>query len=160
MELVKKYLPIALIVIIFLQSMPYKFGLIDSVTTDHIFTSVGQALGLGFYETHGGLITGLVELTAVALLLAPGTRGYGGLLSFVIMAVAILLHFTVIGIAVPVEAECGAGELVTDALNAVGGQCTEDDPGLFVMAIIALISALVVTLQNKTNLPVIGGTSD
>lgn len=77
---------------ILLQTLFFKFtGAEESV---YIFTVLGA-------EPWGRIATGLVELAASILLMAPRTVACGALLSLGTMGGAILSHLTKLGIALP-----------------------------------------------------------
>lgn len=137
------WVAIALIVTIFAQSFPFKFGLVESVTTDHIFTSVGEFIGWDLYSRYGGQMTAAIELLAILLLLREGTRHYGAVVATGLMIGAIFFHLTAIGISVPIEADCPLGITPPEGFPV----CTEQDPSLFVMAWIALASAVYLVLK-------------
>ena len=139
---IKKYLPVLLIVAILGMTFPAKFGLIEDPITPHIFMTVGTYLGLGFYAEHGAVITGVLELIAVILLLIPVTRPYGAFMAMGLMAGAIFFHlFSPLGIVV--EVPMGDGRM--EAL-----------PDLFIMAVIAFLSAAYLTYSHRDRLPVPG----
>ena len=76
---------------ILLQTLFFKFtGAEESV---YIFTTVGV-------EPWGRYATGIVELVAAALLLAPGWAASGALVSLGVMTGAIAAHLAVLGIEV------------------------------------------------------------
>lgn len=98
--------------IIMAQTLGFKFmGAEESV---YIFTEVG-------IEPWGRITVGIFELIAAILLLLPRTRPLGALLGMGLMAGAIFLHFTSIGI-----------EVMDD-----GGM-------LFIYAVITFVCSLVV----------------
>jgi len=76
---------------ILLQTLFFKFtGAEESV---YIFRTLGM-------EPWGRIGTGVMELVASGLLLAPGTVAYGALLAMGLMGGAIMSHLTVLGIEV------------------------------------------------------------
>lgn len=161
MDLVKKYgkyLPIALLAFIFLQSMPFKFGLVENPTTPFIFENVGEFLGLAFYSTHGGVITGVIELIAVVLVILPATRAFGAIMALGVLTGAIFFHLTAIGIPVPVETACPTDPTAT--IEKLNGVCVEWDESLFLMAIIGWFAAVHIAWTNRASLPLIGGPTD
>lgn len=127
MEAVKKYLPwvlIAWIAFVFLSSDIFKFlSLPESVA---LFTYIASETGVSLFEPYGRFLIGIAEVTAVVLLVLPGRRLLGALLSAVLMTGAILTHLLFIGVVV-----------VNDA-----GQ-TIDDGTLFVMAVGVLVASLI-----------------
>jgi putative oxidoreductase len=77
--------------VILLQTLFFKFtGAEESV---YIFSTVGA-------EPWGRYGSGVIELIAAVLLLVPGTRVYGALLTVGVAAGAILTHLTRLGIEV------------------------------------------------------------
>lgn len=147
MDFLKKHIewiPVIAIVIILGGSLPFKFS--GSPITDHIFDTVGLALGLDFFRTSGGYIIGVAELAAVILVLIPKTRGFGGLLTLGIMTGAIFFHlFTDLNVTVRWEE------------NGV----MMEDGTLFYTAILAWLSGLFLFMRNKeTVLGLIGMNSD
>lgn len=127
MEAVKKYLPWALILwiaFVFLSSDVFKFlSLPESVA---LFTYIASETGIPLFEPYGRFLIGIAEVTAVVLLVLPGRRLLGALLSAALMAGAILTHLRFIGIVVVND----AGE-------------TLDDGTLFVMAVGVLVASLI-----------------
>lgn len=97
---------VAFVCFVFLQSLPFKFQIIDSVETDIIFSTIAawmSGVGLGFiapfFESLGGFAVGASELVASILLIIPATRRMGALLGLVIISGAIFFHlFTPLGI--------------------------------------------------------------
>ena len=90
---------------ILLQTLFFKFtGAPESV---YIFTTLG-------IEPWGRIGSGIVELVASILLLAPGTVVYGAVLALGTMSVAILSHITRLGITLPLVGD--HGELFTLAV--------------------------------------------
>lgn len=100
------YLLIAFVLFVFLQSLPFKFGFIESPETEIIFSTIAQwmsTVGLGFlapsFASHGGIAVGLSELIACILLIIPATRRLGALIAFLIISGAIFFHlFTPLGV--------------------------------------------------------------
>lgn len=100
------YLLIAFVVFVFVQSLPFKFGIIDSPEMGIIFGTIAkwmESVGLGFisptFASHGGIAVGATELIAAILLIIPATRRLGALLGFVVISGAIFFHlFTPLGI--------------------------------------------------------------
>jgi hypothetical protein len=78
-------------------------------------------------------LTGVLELVA-ALLLAIGRRFEGGLLATLIALGAVIAHLTVLGVSTPMSSDPGA----------------EASPMLFIMAIVALLVSVVVTMMARS----------
>lgn len=102
---------------IMLQTLYFKFtGAKESV---YIFSSIGM-------EPWGRIGVGVLELAASVLLLVNATAWLGGALGFGLMAGALLMHLTVLGISV------------------------ENDGGyLFSLALVTLACCAVVLIRNK-----------
>jgi hypothetical protein len=109
---------------ILLQTLFFKFtGAPESV---YIFETLGA-------EPYGRIGSGVVELAASLLILAPSTVAVGALLSLGVMSGAILSHLTVLGI-----------EIMGD-----GGL-------LFALAIVVFVFSAAVLLAFVDELPVVG----
>ena len=109
---------------ILLQTLFFKFsGAEESV---YIFSSLGV-------EPVGRIGSGVLELVAAVLLLAPSTAALGGLLAMGLMAGALISHLAVLGIAVK-----GDGGL------------------LFALALIVFTCAGVVLFLRRADLPYVG----
>ena len=81
---------------ILLQTLFFKFtGAEESV---YIFRSVGQFLHLAGVEPWGRIGSGIVELIAALLLIAPATASIGAVLTMGVMAGAIASHLIILGI--------------------------------------------------------------
>jgi uncharacterized membrane protein YphA (DoxX/SURF4 family) len=77
--------------LILLQTLFFKFtGSAESV---YIFTKVG-------IEPWGRILVGILELAAGVMLIIPGTAWLGAILALAMMAGAIGMHLTLLGIAV------------------------------------------------------------
>ncbi|WP_374763328.1 hypothetical protein [Yunchengibacter salinarum] len=154
MDAVRKHidwLPAIIIAGILLMTIPSKFG--GAAMTDAIFRQVGQALGLGFFESIGAYLVGTAELVAGILVLIPATRAYGAVLALAVMTGAIFFHlFTRLGMVV---SYCSTGAPLAQC-GENGGQVMQDG-GLFYMAILVFVSALYLTLKHRQKLPIIGG---
>jgi putative oxidoreductase len=110
--------------IILLQTLFFKFT--AAPESIYIFTKVGA-------EPWGRIGSGVVELIAAILILAPRFTWLGSLLAMGVMAGAILSHLTVLGI-----------EL-------------QGDKGLlFALALIVFVCSTVNMLLHRTEIPVIG----
>ena len=99
------------IAFVFLQSLFFKFS--GSEETVIIFNTIGTwmadiGLPQGFaqgFSNYGGTATGIVELIASILVLAPVTRVWGALTGLLVMSGAIFFHlFTPLGIVRIVDA--------------------------------------------------------
>lgn len=144
----KKILPWVLVlipVVIFLQSLPFKFS--GAVETQYIFSTIGAwmgSIGLSFaadpFTQFGAVGVGVAELIASVLLLIPATRHWGALFGLGVLSGAIFFHiFTPLGIAVKYP---GAGP--------------DGDPTLFVMAVIAWLCLLALVIRHRDRYPIIG----
>jgi hypothetical protein len=110
--------------VILLQTLYFKFtGAEESV---FIFSTLGA-------EPWGRIGTGVLELVAAILLLAPATAGLGGLVGMGLMSGAIASHLTVLGI-----------EIMGD-----GGL-------LFALAFVVWIASGAVAWIHRASLPVVG----
>lgn len=97
---------IAFVLFVFLQSLPFKFGIIASPETDIIFSTIADwmsSIGLGFlalsFASYGGIVVGAVELIASILLIVPVTRRLGALMGLGVISGAIFFHlFTPLGV--------------------------------------------------------------
>lgn len=100
------YLLMAFVLFVFLQSLPFKFGFIESPETDIIFTTIADwmsSIGLDFiapsFAAYGGVAVGITELIASILIIIPVTRRLGALLGLLVISGAIFFHlFTPLGI--------------------------------------------------------------
>ncbi|MGH1427615.1 MAG: hypothetical protein ACRBEE_06710 [Arenicella sp.] len=100
------YILIAFVLFVFLQSLPFKFGIIDSPETEIIFSTIAEwmnGIGLGFiaptFASFGGVAVGATELVASILLIIPATRRLGALLGLGVISGAIFFHlFTPLGV--------------------------------------------------------------
>jgi putative oxidoreductase len=112
---------------ILLQTLFFKFtGAEESV---YIFTTVGA-------EPWGRYASGVAELIAAGLLLAPATVGYGATLALGIAAGAVMSHLTLLGLEVK-----GDGGL------------------LFVLALTILVCSLALVAIHRQTLPLLGYAS-
>ncbi len=144
----KKYAPWILVlipVIVFLQSLPFKFS--GAPETVHIFTTIGDwfnSIGLaavgGPFAQFGAYGVGSAELIASVLLLIPATRHWGALFGFGVLSGALFFHLaTPLGVAVKFP---GA---------PVGG-----DPTLFVMAVVSWLCLLALVVMHWRRYPLVG----
>jgi putative oxidoreductase len=110
--------------IILLQTLFFKFT--AAPESVYIFTKVGA-------EPWGRIGSGVVELIAAILILAPRFTWLGSLLAIGVMAGAILSHVTVLGIEV------------------------QGDKGLlFALALVVFVCSTVNLLLHRSEIPVIG----
>ncbi len=131
----------AYVLFVFLQSLPFKFGFIESEETTIIFTTIAEwmkTVGLGFiapaFAAYGAIAVGLSELVASILLIIPSTRRLGALLGLVIISGAIFFHlFTPLGVKRIVNTDTGA----------------TDGGALFYMACGVFVSCLIILLFNR-----------
>lgn len=103
--------------IIMLQTLYFKFT--ASEESVYIFTTVGM-------EPWGRYGTGIAELIASVLLLVGATAWLGAALAFGLMAGAIMMHLTLLGI----------------EIKGDGGQ-------LFIYALTVLVCAVFILVKNK-----------
>jgi hypothetical protein len=116
----------AIAAVIMLQTLFFKFsGAGESV---YIFRSLGA-------EPWGRIGSGVIELIAAVLLLAPRTTAYGAALTMLVASGAILSHLLFLGI----------------ALAPVG-----DKGELFALAVTTLLCASAVLLIHRRDLPLVG----
>jgi len=135
------------IAFVFLQSLPFKFS--HSYETQHIFGTLAEWSGLGWFGDIGGFMIGIFELIASLMLLVPIIGGLiikkpflpllhslGAVLALGIMTGAIYFHlFTPLGIVQP------------HFDPQTGLQIGDDSPGiLFIMACFTWLSALVLII--------------
>ena len=123
----KKYLPLALrliVAIILIQTLRFKFTAHpDSV---YIFETVGL-------EPIGRIGIGILELIAGILLLIPRTVWAGATLTLGLIAGAIFLHLTKLGVEV------------------------QNDGGiLFITAVVTFVLAAIILFIHKKEIPIIG----
>ena len=123
----KKHIPFILrliVAIILIQTLRFKFTAHpDSV---YIFETVGL-------EPHGRIGIGIVELIAGILLLIPKTAWAGATITLGVIAGAILMHLTMLGIEV-----------------------NNDKGVLFITAVVTFILAAVVLVLYRRDIPIIG----
>jgi hypothetical protein len=116
---------------ILLQTLFFKFtGAEESV---YIFSTVGRFVGVAGVEPWGRSGSGIVELIASLLLLAPATASIGAILTMGLMGGAIMSHLVVLGIDVH-----GDGGL------------------LFGLALTAFIGGAIVLVVRRSQVPVLG----
>ena len=100
---------------ILLQTLFFKFTAADESV--HIFSALGQFLGVAGVEPWGRIGSGVVELIASVLLLVSATASMGALVAVGLMGGAILSHLLVLGI----EVKGDGGLLFALALTAFAG---------------------------------------
>jgi hypothetical protein len=111
---------------ILLQTLFFKFtGARESV---YIFSTLGL-------EPWGRIGTGVVELIAAALILAPATVVYGAALSLAVISGAIFSHATRLGFTLP---------------------AVDDHGELFALAVVVFCCSAAVLLLHRSEIPVIG----
>jgi hypothetical protein len=116
---------------ILLQTLFFKFtGAEESV---YIFSAVGRFLNIAGVEPWGRIGSGVLELIASLLLIAPATASIGAILTMGVMAGAILSHLVVLGIDVQ-----GDGGL------------------LFGLALAAFIGSAIVLILRRAQVPLVG----
>ena len=112
------------VAVILLQTLFFKFtGAEESV---YIFSTLGA-------EPWGRIGSGVIELIASILLLAPATAPFGALLTMGVMAGAIMSHLTVLGLEVR-----GDGGL------------------LFGLALTVFVASGVILLLRRGEIPIVG----
>jgi hypothetical protein len=116
---------------ILLQTLFFKFtGAEESV---YIFSAVGRFLNIAGVEPWGRIGSGVLELIASLLLIAPATVSVGAILTMGVMAGAVLSHLVVLGIDVK-----GDGGL------------------LFGLALAAFIGSAIVLILRRAQIPLVG----
>ncbi len=119
------------VAVILLQTLFFKFtGAEESV---YIFSTVGRFIGVAGVEPWGRIGSGIVELIAAMLLLAPATASAGAVLTMGVMAGAITSHLVILGIEVK-----GDGGL------------------LFALAVTAFLGSAVVLVLRRAEIPLVG----
>ena len=109
--------------VILLQTLFFKFtGAKESV---YIFSTLG-------IEPWGRIGSGVVELIASVLILAPPTVAWGALLSLGVIGGAIVSHVTKLGIALP---------------------AVDDHGELFTLAVVVFVCSLIVLALHRQELP-------
>lgn len=110
---------------ILLQTLFFKFtGARESV---YIFSTLGM-------EPWGRIGSGVAELVAAVLMLAPRWVVYGAALSLAVISGAIVSHLTVLGVALPV---------------------VNDHGELFTLAVIVFVASAALLVMHRDQLPVI-----
>ncbi len=113
-----------IIALILLQTVFFKFT--GAEESKQLFETLGM-------EPTGRLGSGLAELAAAVMVLAPATAAIGALLALGVMSGALVSHFTVLGI----------------NYNGDGG-------ALFAMASIVFLASLATLYLHRTRIPVLG----
>lgn len=125
----KKYIEIIAIAVaagIMLQTLYFKFT--AQPESVYIFTTLGL-------EPYGRIASGIAELIASLLLIAPKTRIYGAIIGLGVISGAILSHLTQLGIVV------------------------QNDSGqLFIMALLVFIACAIIAWFHRANVPFLGET--
>jgi hypothetical protein len=136
----KKWIPIALsifIALVFVQSLPFKFG--NSFETQHIFITLSSWSGITWFGAYGGYIIGTAELLTTVLLFTP-LRALAALAALVIVSGAIFSHvFTPLGIIIPTFD------------SSTGLQVGNDSGVLFIMACITWLCASILVWLDLTS---------
>jgi hypothetical protein len=113
--------------VVFIPSLFFKFS--GAAESRHIFITVGDFLGIGFFEPYGRYLIGTAELAASILLLIPRSQIYGAILTLGVLGGAIFFHlFTPLGV------------VVRWTENGVQQQ----DSTLFILAVASFIAALLI----------------
>ena len=130
-ETVTSWLMQLLVAGILLQTLFFKFtGAEESV---HIFSTVGRFLHIAGVEPWGRIGSGVVELVASVLLLAPSTASIGAIVAMGVIAGAIASHLVILGIEVQ-----GDGGL------------------LFALAVMVFVGSAIVLILRRSQIPVVG----
>ena len=117
---------------VFIQSLFFKFS--DSYETVHIFSTLGDWSGLGWFADYGAYGVGSVELIASLMLLVPALRFFGALIASGVMTGAVFFHlFTPLGIYMPEFDDMG--KIVGDD----GGLLFYNACGVLIAALIVLV---------------------
>ena len=120
-----------LVASILLQTLFFKFtGAEESV---YIFSAIGRFLHIAGVEPWGRIGSGVIELVASVLLLAPSTASIGAIVATGVMAGAIASHLIILGIEVK-----GDGGL------------------LFGLALIVFVGSAIVLILRRSQIPVVG----
>lgn len=143
------FILVAIPVLVFLQSLPFKFS--GAIETVYIFDTIGawiNSLGLpalaATFASYGAYGVGAAELIASILLLLPATRHWGALFGLGVLSGAIFFHvFTPLGIAVEFPGAKPGG-----------------DPLLFYMAVISWLCLLTLAIMHRDRYPFIGSNKN
>ncbi len=137
MNNLKKYLPwppaLFIALAVFIPSLFFKFS--GAAESRHIFTTVGEFLGVGLFEPYGRYLIGAAELIASILLLIPRTQIYGAFVTVGVLSGAIFFHlFSPLGI------------VVRWTENGV----EQTDETLFILAVLSFIAGLFIIWLRRT----------
>jgi len=131
MKKLTKYIPwppaLFISLVVFIPSLFFKFS--GAAETRHIFMTVGEFLGLGFFEPYGRYLIATAELVAAILLLIPRSQIYGAIIAIGVLSGAIFFHLV-----------SPLGVVVRWTENGV----IQQDETLFVLAVTSFIAAWVV----------------
>ena len=136
--MMKQYLTIKnlltlFIMFVFIQSLFFKFT--DSFETIFIFSKLGDWSGLEWFGLYGAYIVGTAELIA-SIILITRFHAVGAVMALGIMTGAIFFHLaTPLGVVQPAFDE--AGRIIGD-----------DAGGLFIMACLVWLSALILAIKD------------
>ncbi|TBR44689.1 hypothetical protein CBF23_001175 [Marinomonas agarivorans] len=136
--MLKKYLTLnnlltLFIMFVFIQSLFFKFS--DSFETVFIFSTLGDWSGLEWFGNYGAYMVGTAELIA-SIILVTKFRAIGAVMALGIMTGAIFFHLaTPLGVVQP-------------AFDANGHIIGDDAGGLFIMACLVWLSALVLVIRD------------
>jgi hypothetical protein len=120
---------------VFIPSLFFKFS--GAAESRHIFVTVGQFLGIGFFEPYGRYLIGSAELVASVLLLIPRTQIFGAIMTIGVLGGAIFFHlFTPLGVVVR-WTENGA---------------QQQDGTLFILAVASFIGAWIIIWLRREQL--------
>ncbi len=127
--MIKKALPILLkIIAAFIMGQTLFFKFFGAEESINLFTTIA-----GDNEALMRIGTGVLELIAVVLLFIPNKTWLGAFLTLGLMGGAIVSHLTILGI----------------EFNGDGG-------ALFISAVITFLSAFIILILNKKEIPFLG----
>jgi hypothetical protein len=115
--------------VILLQTLFFKFT--AAKESVYIFSTLGL-------EPWGRIGTGVMELIAAILLLAPPTVAYGAIISLGVISGAIFSHLTRLGVTLP---------------------AVDDHGELFALAVTVFVCSAAVLFLHRNELPLVGGFS-
>jgi hypothetical protein len=113
------------VAVILLQTLFFKFT--AAKESVYIFSTLGM-------EPWGRIGTGILELIAAALILAPSTVSLGALLALGATSGAIFFHLTKLGIALP---------------------AVDDHGELFALAVVVVVCSLAVLYLHRQEIPLV-----